>query len=102
MKGKQLGQENRHYRRTGGVSQRNCSEGFMPAFCDMESGRTEQSRFSNGAPSPLHLLEGVPREWTTDKNRPGTVLAIKVTVVAGFLLDGCFYTRDEVARILRH
>jgi hypothetical protein len=97
MTGKQLRRENRRFRGTAGVSERNRSRGFVPAFCDMESGRTEQCRFTNGAPAPLHLLQGVPPEWIAKKSPLGTVLAIKATVVAGFLREGRFYTRDEAA-----
>jgi hypothetical protein len=84
MTGTQLRRENRRFRGTAGVSERNRSRGFVPAFCDMESGRTEQCRFANGAPAPLHLLQGVPPEWIAKKSPLGTVLAIKATAVAGF------------------
>ncbi len=102
MNSRQLRRENRRFRGTGGVSQRNGSGGFVPAFCDTESGRTEPSRFATGAPAPLHLLEGVPAEWVAATNPLGAVLAIKSSVVAGFLRNGCFYTRDQAASVLRH
>ena len=96
-----LRHENRHYRNTAGVSAGNRHLGFLPAFCDLETGRTELSRFASGMPAPLHLLDGLPQEWIQEQAPGGNLVALKTSVIAGFLRDGCFYTRDEAARAVQ-
>jgi len=90
-----LRQENIRFRGTGGISRNNRSCGFRPAFLDTLSGRTYISRFANGAPAPVHLLEGLPAELVVSGE--GQALRIRATVISGFVLDGCFYTRDQAA-----
>ena len=90
-----LEKENLHYRGSGGVSQHNHCDGFIPAFCDVETGRVEVSRYANGKLAPLHLLEGLPGEWVEERNASGGVVALKTSVVSGFLKCGYFYTREE-------
>lgn len=97
---KRLEKENIRYQGSNGVSQQNRQSGFIPAFCDMLTGRTELSRFANGAVAPLHLLENLPQEWVEKKDSFGNVLAIKASVVAGFIKRGCFYTRKEAMKHL--
>ncbi len=89
--------ENKQYQNTAGVSQQNSALGFMPAFCDTETGRVELSCFSAGIPAPVHLLAGVPEEWVIARHLSGEVAAIKASVVAGFLRDGEFFTREQAA-----
>jgi hypothetical protein len=98
MSSERLRLENEHYHNTAGVSSGNRQVGFLPAFCDLETGRTELSRFARGGLAPLHLLNGLPKEWIRKRDACGNVLAVKASVIAGFLRDGCFYTRDEAAR----
>jgi hypothetical protein len=98
MTSRQIHKENKRFVKTGGVSQNNRGVGFAPAFRDVETGRTELSRLAGGMPAPVHLLGGVPDEWVVSRSVSGAVLAIKATVVAGFLRDGHFYTRDDAAR----
>jgi hypothetical protein len=97
-----LRQENRRYRGTGGLSQENRSAGFLPAFRDGETGRSELSRFADGSPAPMHLLDGLPDAWILERDRAGRVVACKSSVVAGFLLGDVFYTRKDAANALRH
>ena len=97
---KQLENENIRYQGTNGVSQQNHHSGFIPAFCDMDTGRTELSRFANGAIAPLHLLESLPQEWVEKRDSFGNVLAIKASVITGFIKRGCFYTREEAMQHL--
>lgn len=92
---KQLVKENIHYQGSSGVSQQNQGKGFLPAFCDAETGRVELSRYANGKLAPLHLIEGLPGEWVEKRDSSGCVVAIKTSVVSGFLKSGCFYTREE-------
>jgi hypothetical protein len=90
-----LRQENIRFDGTGGISRNSRSVGFRPAFLDTLSGRTYISRFPNGAPAPVHLLEGLPAELVV--SREGQALRIRATVISGFVLDGRFYTRDQAA-----
>lgn len=92
---KLLEKENLHFRGSGGVSQQNHCEGFIPAFRDVETGRVEVSRYANGNLAPLHILEGLPGEWIEERNASGDVVALKASVVSGFLKSGYFYTREE-------
>ncbi len=92
--------ENRAYDGTGGVSAGNCSAGFIPAFCDTTTGRVEPSRFADGRPAPMHLLVGLPAEWVETRGNVNQVLAVKATVIAGFLRAGVFFTRDQAAHAL--
>ena len=55
-----LAQENRQYANTGGVSAINRSQRFIPAFYDTATGRAYRSRFADGRPAPIHLLDGLP------------------------------------------
>ena len=93
-----LRQENTRYRDSGGVSGNNRSAGFAPAFCDSETGRTELSRFTNGSTAPCHLIDGLPEDWVVERDATGHTLAIKHSIVAGFVRDGLFYTREQAAR----
>lgn len=95
-----LHRENLAYAGTRGISQNNRSAGFRAAFCDTRTGRAEIARFANGAPSPIHVLDGVPDEWVLDRSASGSVTALKASIVAGFLLDDRFYTREEAANAL--
>ena len=97
-----LRHENARYRNSGGVSRNNCCAGFAPAFCDNETGRTELSRFASGSPAPCHLIDGLPENWVVARDAVGHTVAIKSSVVAGFVRDGRFYTREEAARALVH
>ena len=93
-----LDKENIRFRGKGGVSHENRCSGFLPAFCDTLTGRSELSRFEGGTPAPLHLFDGLPEEWVMERSSSGAVVSIKSTVVAGFLRNGCFFTREEAAR----
>ena len=98
MTGDSLRKENLAYGGTGGVSGGNRTAGFIPAFCDTATGRVEPSRLADGTLAPMHLLAGLPRDWVVAREDGNEVLAVKATVVAGFLYDGAFYTRDQAAR----
>lgn len=94
--------ENLAFARTGGVSQENRSSGFLPAFCDMESGIVQPARFSNGTLAPMHLLDGLPDDWVKERDLSGRVAAIKDSIIAGFLREGRFYTREQAADAILH
>lgn len=92
-----LKRENACYQGSGGVSQGNRSFGFRPAFFDVETAAVYLSRFADGQPAPFHLLDGLPDEVVLSRNTTGRVAAVKQTLVSGFVLEGCFYTREQAA-----
>lgn len=85
---------------TGGVSANNRDYGFRPAFLDASTNTVYLSRFRDGQPAPLHLLDGLPDEIVVARSASGEVEAIKATVVSGFVRAGCFYTREEAAQMV--
>jgi len=98
MTGERLRKENLAYGGTGGVSGGNRAASFIPAFCDTATGRVEPSRRADGTLASMHLLAGLPREWVVTRGEGDEVLAVKPTVIAGFLRAGAFYTREQAAR----
>jgi hypothetical protein len=99
MTQQRIRRENYDFRGSGGLSQNNRAAGFLPAFCDMETGRTELSRLADGMLAPIHLLCGLPEDWVVTRDATGCVSAVKGSIVAGFLRDGRFYTREEAAQV---
>jgi hypothetical protein len=97
-----LQKENLAFAGTGGVSEGNRSSGFLPAFCDTQTGRAVLARFRDGTPAPIHVLDGLPDEWVVECGPSGRVLAIKASIIAGFLHQGRFYTREQAARAIAH
>ena len=95
-----LRSENLAFAGTAGVSPGNRGKGFLPAFCDTESGDVQLSCFRNGSPAPMHLLDGLPETWIKQRSPSGRVAAIKASVIAGFLHGERFYTREQAANSL--
>ena len=102
MTHEKLRKENQVFAGTGGVSQGNRSSGFIPGFCDTETGAVQISRFKNGSPAPMHLLEGLPDEWVSERDLSGRVASLKASVIAGFLYQNSFYTREQAANAVLH
>ncbi|MEH6825510.1 MAG: hypothetical protein V7629_16550 [Motiliproteus sp.] len=92
-----LRMENRQYAGTGGISQLNCEYGFVPAFQNTLDRINEISRFGDGRAAPLHLLDGLPDAWVIERSPEGKVLSVKDSVIAGFLRQDRFYTREQAA-----
>lgn len=97
---KTLHHENLAYAGTGGVSLKSRRCGFMPGFLDRATGLMYVSRKSDGNPAPIHLMDNLPDELITSRTPSGQVAAIKGTVIAGFILDDHFYTREQAAMML--
>lgn len=93
--------ENRQYAATGGISQLNQEYGFLPAFQDVGDRSTEISRFGDGRPAPVHLLDGLPDAWVVERSSSGQVVSVKDSVIAGFLRQNRFYTREQAARAVK-
>jgi hypothetical protein len=87
--------QNRRYRGSGGVSAENRGAGFRPAFLDRGTGVVYHSQFPDGSPAPVHLLDGLPPELVVQRTAAGRVTTVRDSVVAGFVTDGRFLTRDE-------
>ena len=84
-------------RGTGGVSGENRHLGFVPAFMDTRTGRVYACTFVDGRPAAFHLLDGLPDELVVARDRYGRPSQVVGTIVAGFALDGRFYTREQAA-----
>ncbi len=98
-----LREQNRRYRGSGGVSAGNRGAGFRPAFLDRGTGLVYLSRFPDGSPAPVHVLDGLPAELIVERSASGRVAAVRDTVVAGFIRDGRFLLRDEaMAELARY
>lgn len=91
--------ENLAFAGTGGVSPENRCRRFAPAFRDEDTGHVELSRYANGALAPMHLIDGLPGEWICARDAKGHPCALKPTVVAGFVRDGEFFTREQAANV---
>lgn len=89
--------QNRRFDATGGVSVRSRPLGFRPAFLDVGTGAVYLSRFADGRPAPMHLLDGLPAGLVTRRTATGQVAALLASVTAGFVREGRFYTRREAA-----
>ena len=87
-------------RGTGGVSTGNRHLGFVPAFMETRTGATYACTFADGRPAPFHLLDGLPDELVVARDRHGIPSQVVGTVVAGFLLESRFYTRDQAATLI--
>jgi hypothetical protein len=92
-----LGRENRQFTGSGGLSEQNRAYGFIPAFYNTQSRKAMASCFANGTPAHIHVLEGLPQEWVVQRDTFGRVVAAKDSVIAGFLYQGEFYTREQAA-----
>jgi hypothetical protein len=98
MSEKRLKQENRMHAGTGGRSESNSGYGFRPAYLDFATQTIYPSRFADGRPAPLHLLDGLPNEVVAIRAPSGRVIAAKATLIAGFERNGFFYTRSAAAK----
>lgn len=84
----------------GSRSQKNRRFGFRPAFIDATTGTIYESRFADGRPAPVHLLDGLPDEVVAERDGAGQVMAAKGSLVAGFVRRGRFHSREEAAHLV--
>jgi len=89
-----LTRENLEYSGTGGVSENNRQQGFVPAFLDTATGHVYRSRFQDGRAAPVHVLSGLPHDLFDSDSPP----AIKQCVISGFLREDIFYSREQAAQ----
>ena len=95
-----LDSQNERFAGTGGVSVNNRQAGFAPAYLNTATGQIVVSRFADGSPAPLHVLDGLPGDWVAARGDDGCVSAALPSVMAGFTRKGVFYTRADAARAL--
>ena len=93
-----LGRENQRFKDSAGVSGKNREWGFKPAFFDTQNGGIYISRFADGRPASVHVLDGLPPQLVIARTENGHVRSIKASVISGFVRNGQFYTRDQAAR----
>lgn len=95
-----LAADNQRFVGTGGISRENRGCGFRPAFLDRETGAIYASCWNDGRPAPIHALAGLPDHLVLARDPRGHVIAIKPSVIAGFIRWGAFYTREQAAGYL--
>lgn len=72
--------------------------GFHPAYLDFDTQRKYLSRFADGSLASVHVLDGLPDELVIDRLPSGRAIAVKASVIPGFVRGGYFYTRAAAAR----
>ena len=92
-----LRRENRDFAGTTGISINNKTWGFIPAFYDKKTGRAEISRYFDGRPAHIHLVEGLPEDWAADHDVKGRITSLIPTIISGFVRGTAFYTREQAA-----
>ncbi|MCW9012747.1 MAG: hypothetical protein OQL06_03115 [Gammaproteobacteria bacterium] len=75
--------------------------GFMPAFMDLHNKETHLAAYEDGMPSVVHILDGLPDYWISERDELGKAVSLKSGVIAGFMRNGCFYTLNEIINDLR-
>jgi hypothetical protein len=93
-----LRRQNRAFRGTAGVSANNRGQGFVPAYQDTATGAIAIARFADGRPAPVHVLDGLPEKWIAARDGQGRVTRTRPGIVAGFMREGRFFTREQAAR----
>ena len=85
---------------TGGISRNNRAAGFIPAYLNTVTGEAALSCHADGSPAAVHVLDGLPDSWVCERDASGVVTRANDGIVAGFMLDGRFYTREAAAQVL--
>ena len=88
---------NQRFAGTAGVSAGNREQGFRPAFFDTDKGSVHLSRFADGRPAPMHVLDGLPGDLVVRRMHSGRVVAAKPSLVSGFVRENQFFTREQAA-----
>jgi hypothetical protein len=95
-----LRQQSRRFHGTGRSSSEGAKGGFSPAFFDTDSGIIYPSLYADGRPAAIHVLDGLPSEVVIRRSRTGKITAVRGSIVAGFVRDDVFFTRDQAAEAL--
>lgn len=91
-------QQNFAHTASGVRSRRNAGLRFQAAFLDFATQIIYPSRHADGRLAPYHLLDGLPDNVVVDRAFGGRVVAVKASLIAGFVRNGFFYTRRAAAR----
>lgn len=75
--------------------------GFEPAFLDTGTMAIYRSRYADGRPAALHVLDGLPDEVVWNRAPDGRALVAKPSLVRGYVRGGFFYTTAAVRRAVR-
>ena len=94
-----LRRQNLAFQGQRGISQNNGDLGYRAAFREEATGQIELARHADGQSAPMHLISGLPRDWGKSFADDGSIQRLKAGIVAGFELDGRFFTRQEVAQL---
>ncbi|MGH1460860.1 MAG: hypothetical protein ACRBB6_02375 [Neptuniibacter sp.] len=86
--------ENERFADSGGISQNNATQRFMPAFKNKHTGEIALSRYANGATAPFHLIEGLPENWLKKEEK---CTDLEACIISGFVRFGQFFDRQEAA-----
>lgn len=97
---KTLKEQNHKLSHTAGVSRHNRTRGYLPGFLDKETGSVYPSCKADGSPATIHVMDGLPENLIMTRSASGRAAAVKRTVIAGFIKEGHFYTREQVANAL--
>ena len=97
-----LNDENVLYGRTRQARSEDRLPGLVPGYRNQRTGELARSRYADGTPAPVHLLDGLPDHWIAERDADGRVIRARTDIEAGFLRSGRFYNRDEAARIAAH
>jgi hypothetical protein len=61
-----------------GLSSESQAHKFRPAFFDTQTNLVCLSRHADGRPAPVHLLDGLPRQWVLARNPSGDGAACRL------------------------
>ncbi len=78
--------------------ERNAALRFQAAFLDFGTQTIYPSRHANGQLAPYHILEGLPDRLIVDRTADGRVVAVKASLIEGYVRNGFFYTRTSAQR----
>jgi hypothetical protein len=73
---------------------------FQAAFLDFGTQTIYPSRHPDGRLAAYHLLDGLPATVVVDRTFSGRVVAVKASLIEGYVRDGYFYTRATAARMV--
>jgi hypothetical protein len=73
--------------------------GFLPAFQHLDTGEIHLSVEEDGGLAAVHLLDGLPDHWVDERDVEGRIIALKAGIIAGYMRQGCFYTRAQLSRL---
>ena len=73
---------------------------FQAAFFDFGTQAIYPSRFADGRLAPYHTFDGLPDKVVVDRTNEGRAVAVKASLIQGYVRNGFFYTRAAAARMV--